>query len=278
MKQYDLTMKKSLGQNFLVEPSILYKMIDVAEIDNETTVIEIGPGIGALTEVLALHAKQVISFEIDQRFIEILDYTLAPYDNVEIVHQDILTVDFQSTKYQNLFNTTNLVVVANLPYYITTPIIMHLLQSRLPFDRLTMMMQKEVAERMTAEVGSKQYGSLTIAIQNHMESHIAMTVPKTVFIPRPNIDSAVLNLTRRDLPLVEVKSQEDFESLVQAAFKQRRKTLWNNLRSATDNWIADYTDDELEAALDKSGIDGKRRGESLTIYEFGKLYDALVDQ
>ncbi len=277
MKQYDLTMKKSLGQNFLVEAKILYKMIDAAEIDGETTVIEIGPGIGALTEVLAIHSKQVIAFEIDQRFIQILDDTLATYDNVEIIHEDILKVNFQSERYQHLFNATRLVVVANLPYYITTPIIMHLLNSRLPFERLTMMMQKEVAERMTAEVGSKQYSSLTVAIQNHMESRIAMTIPKTVFIPRPNVDSAVLNLTRRKLPLVEVESQEDFEILVQTLFKQRRKTLWNNLRSARDNWLEKFTEDELQAALEKSEIDGKRRGESLSIYEFAKLYNALVN-
>ncbi|MBG9982655.1 16S rRNA (adenine(1518)-N(6)/adenine(1519)-N(6))-dimethyltransferase RsmA [Aerococcaceae bacterium DSM 111020] len=277
MKQYDLTMKKSLGQNFLVEAKILYKMIDAAEIDGETTVIEIGPGIGALTEVLAIHSKQVIAFEIDQRFIQILDDTLATYDNVEIIHEDILKVNFQSERYQHLFNATRLVVVANLPYYITTPIIMHLLNSRLPFERLTMMMQKEVAERMTAEVGSKQYSSLTVAIQNHMESRIAMTIPKTVFIPRPNVDSAVLNLTRRKLPLVEVESQEDFEILVQTLFKQRRKTLWNNLRSARDNWLEKFTEDELQAALEKSEIDGKRRGESLSIYEFAKLYIALVN-
>ena len=275
MKKYDIKMKKSLGQNFLVEPQILDKMIQAAEIDDKTTVIEIGPGIGALTEVLALNAKRVLAFEIDQRFIEILKNTLSPYDNVEVIHQDILDVDFTSDNLAWLQEEERLVMVANLPYYITTPIIMNLMKSRLPFERLTMMMQKEVAERMTAKVGTKQYSSLTIAIQNYMESDIAMIVPKTVFIPRPNVDSAVLNLTKREQPLVEVDSPDAFEELVQTAFTQRRKTLWNNFRNAKNTWVEEYSDQELQVALDSAGIEGSRRGETLTIDEYAELYHSL---
>ncbi|MBG9988211.1 16S rRNA (adenine(1518)-N(6)/adenine(1519)-N(6))-dimethyltransferase RsmA [Aerococcaceae bacterium DSM 111176] len=275
MKKYDIKMKKSLGQNFLVEPQILDKMIHAAEIDDTTTVIEIGPGIGALTEVLALNAKRVLGFEIDQRFIEILKDTLSPYDNVQVIHQDILDVDFGGDELAWLHQEERLVVVANLPYYITTPIIMNLMKSRLPFERLTMMMQKEVAERMTAEVGTKQYSSLTIAIQNYMESNIAMIVPKTVFIPRPNVDSAVLNLTKREQPLVEVDSPDAFEELVQTAFTQRRKTLWNNLRNAKNSWVEEYTDEQLQLALETAEIEGSRRGETLTIDEYAKLYRSL---
>ena len=196
MRRYDIKMKKSLGQNFLIEPQILDKMIETGQIDRHTTVVEIGPGIGALTEFLARNAKEVIAFEIDSRFVEILKDTLSDYDNVTIHHQDILKVNFNDPIYQNLHDAERLVVVANLPYYITTPIIMNLIESNLKFDQLVMMMQKEVAERMTATVNTKSYNSLTLAIQNTMDAKIAFIVPKSVFIPQPNVDSAVLSLTR----------------------------------------------------------------------------------
>ncbi len=192
MRRFDIQMKKSLGQNFLIEPRMLEKMIEAGQVDADTTVIEIGPGIGALTQYLAHHAKQVLAFEIDQRFVGILQETLADCDNVQVVHQDILSVDFSSPEYAWLQDQSRLVVVANLPYYITTPIIMRLIESNLPFQSLVMMMQKEVAERMTAAVGTKAYGSLSVAIQLEMESEIAFIVPKNVFIPKPNVDSAVL--------------------------------------------------------------------------------------
>lgn len=273
MKRYDIKMKKSLGQNFLVEPQILTKMIETAQIDERTTVVEIGPGIGALTEFLARSAKQVLSFEIDQRFIAILQETLAPYENVQIVHEDILKVDFATPEYRWLSNEERLVVVANLPYYITTPIIMRLLESRLPFDTLVMMMQKEVAERMTAQIGTKAYSSLSIAVQNVMESELSFIVPKTVFIPQPNVDSAVLKLTRRPAPLVEVKDPLKFELFVQTAFTQRRKTLWNNLR----HYLTDVSSEAVQATLDKVGIDGSRRAESLSIDEFALLYRGIYE-
>lgn len=277
MNQYGIKMKKSLGQNFLIEPKILEKMIEIGQIDQETTVIEIGPGIGALTEVLARHAKEVIAFEIDQRFVEILKDTLNPYDNVTVVPADILSVDFDSSEYEGLQQATRLVVVANLPYYITTPIIMHLVKSRLPFQALVMMMQKEVAERLTATCGSKQYGSLTIALEQFMTGKIAMIVPRTVFIPQPNVDSAVLRLERLAQPRVTVTNQDQFEQFVQACFKQRRKTLWNNLRHAEEGWLSAFDTEQLEAACEKAQIDPRIRSEKMTIEDFAKLYQILVE-
>ncbi|MCW6661280.1 16S rRNA (adenine(1518)-N(6)/adenine(1519)-N(6))-dimethyltransferase RsmA [Aerococcaceae bacterium NML201209] len=273
MRAHDIQMKKSLGQNFLVEPRMLEKMIEAGQVDATTTVIEIGPGIGALTEYLARHAKRVLAFEIDQRFVTILAETLADYDNVQVVHRDILSVDFAEPEFAWLKDEEKLIVVANLPYYITTPIIMNLIASGLPFQSLVMMMQKEVAERMTASVGTKAYNSLTVAIQNEMESDIAFIVPKNVFIPKPNVDSAVLRLKRRLQPQVEVSDNEAFQRFVQNAFKQRRKTLWNNLKSAYVNEA--YAAEQLEHALERVGIQATRRAETLTIQEFAQLFEAM---
>ena len=266
MRRFDIQMKKSLGQNFLIEPRMLEKMIEAGQVDADTTVIEIGPGIGALTQYLAHHAKQVLAFEIDQRFVGILQETLADCDNVQVVHQDILSVDFSSPEYAWLQDQSRLVVVANLPYYITTPIIMRLIESNLPFQSLVMMMQKEVAERMTASV----------AIQLDMESEIAFIVPKNVFIPKPNVDSAVLKLTRRPAPLVQVSDKEAFQAFVQAGFKQRRKTLWNNLKSA---YVPDLlSEDSLRQVFDQAGIEPNRRAESLSLMDFADLEAAFKAQ
>ncbi|MGX7077158.1 16S rRNA (adenine(1518)-N(6)/adenine(1519)-N(6))-dimethyltransferase RsmA [Globicatella sanguinis] len=273
MRRYDIKMKKSLGQNFLIEPQILDKMIETGQIDRHTTVVEIGPGIGALTEFLARSAKEVIAFEIDSRFVEILKETLSDYDNVTIHHQDILKVNFNDSIYQNLHDAERLVVVANLPYYITTPIIMNLIESNLKFDQLVMMMQKEVAERMTATVNTKSYNSLTLAIQNTMDAKIAFIVPKSVFIPQPNVDSAVLSLTRLKHPIAEVDNLEKFHHLIQICFVQRRKTIWNNLRNATKD--LDLSLEQLETALDKAQIEKARRAESLTLEDYQRLYNAI---
>lgn len=273
MRRYDIKMKKSLGQNFLIEPQILDKMIETGQIDRHTTVIEIGPGIGALTEFLARNAKEVIAFEIDSRFLEILKETLSDYDNVTIHHQDILKVNFNDPIYQNLHDAERLVVVANLPYYITTPIIMNLIESNLKFDQLVMMMQKEVAERMTATVNTKSYNSLTLAIQNTMDAKIAFIVPKSVFIPQPNVDSAVLSLTRLEHPIAEVDNLEKFHHLIQTCFVQRRKTIWNNLRNAAKD--LDLSLEQLETALDEAHIEKARRAESLTLEDYQRLYNAI---
>lgn len=273
MRRYDIKMKKSLGQNFLIEPQILDKMIETGQIDRHTTVVEIGPGIGALTEFLARNAKEVIAFEIDSRFVEILKETLSDYDNVTIHHQDILKVNFNDPIYQNLHDAERLVVVANLPYYITTPIIMNLIESNLKFDQLVMMMQKEVAERMTAAVNTKSYNSLTLAIQNTMDAKIAFIVPKSVFIPQPNVDSAVLSLTRLEHPIAEVDNLEKFHHLIQTCFVQRRKTIWNNLRNAAKD--LDLSLEQLETALDEAHIEKTRRAESLTLEDYQRLYNAI---
>lgn len=273
MKQYDIKMKKSLGQNFLVEPQILSKMVDVSQINERTTVIEIGPGIGALTEFLARKAKRVLAFEIDQRFVEILASTLQDYDNVEVFHQDILKVEWDAEPFVSLKDEEELVVVANLPYYITTPIIMNLIESQLPFKRLVMLMQKEVAERMTAAVGTKAYNSLTIAINYQMDAKMAFIVPKNVFIPKPNVDSAVLILERREQPRVKVDDSLAFQEFVQAAFTQRRKTIWNNLRHY---YINSGEEDQLAKWFEAAQIDPQRRSETLSIEEFATLYNEIT--
>lgn len=276
LSAFGLTAKKSLGQNFLMEPNILGKMMAAGGIDKTTDAIEIGPGIGALTEFLALYGRRVLAFEIDQRLLPVLDLSLADYDNVEIIHGDILEAELKDLIPAKLPDSNRLAVVANLPYYITTPIIFQLLESQLAFDVFVLMMQKEVAERLTAQVGTKAYGSLTIAIQYYCDSKIAFTVPKTVFKPQPNVDSAILKLTRLDNPRVEVADQAFFFELVRSAFVQRRKTLWNNLRAAYG--LDQEKLDQIKFALEQSRIDPKRRAETLTIDEFAILADHLVDQ
>ncbi|KAA9302318.1 MULTISPECIES: 16S rRNA (adenine(1518)-N(6)/adenine(1519)-N(6))-dimethyltransferase RsmA [Aerococcus] len=274
LKRYQLEAKKSLGQNFLMEPQVLADMVATGEIDQETNVIEIGPGIGALTEVLAQEAKEVLAFELDQRLLPVLANELADYDNIHIRHADILEVDIKATVSQYFSADERLLVVANLPYYITTPIIFKLLESGLRFDGFVLMMQKEVAERLTASPNSKAYGSLTIAIDYYCEAEIAFTVPRTVFKPRPNVDSAILYLKRRPEAKLSVQDEDFFFRLVRASFKQRRKTLWNNLRQffGKDPQVLS----RVEEALDQAGIDPKRRAETLTIEEFARLSDALV--
>ncbi|MGO3170658.1 MAG: 16S rRNA (adenine(1518)-N(6)/adenine(1519)-N(6))-dimethyltransferase RsmA [Bavariicoccus seileri] len=273
LRKYGLDAKKSLGQNFLTDVSVLNQMLDAGGIDNQTVVIEIGPGIGALTEQLVEVAKKVYAFEIDQRFIPVLEEELSDYSNLEVIHQDILTVELQEVIPEIKHHSgERIVVVANLPYYITTPVIMRLIASSIPFDCMVLMMQKEVAERMAAGPNTKAYGSLSIAVMNHCQQDIALIVPRTVFNPAPNVDSAVLCLTRRSEPLVKVDNEEAFQTFVKATFQHRRKTLWNNLMSVfgKDKTVKS----KLSAILEQLGIDPKRRPESLTISEFGHLYEA----
>ncbi len=197
LKKYGFAFKKSLGQNFLIDVNILKNILNVADITKETNAIEVGPGIGALTEQLAIYANKVVAFEIDQRLVPILEDTLSPYDNVNIVNQDILKADIQSLLQQNFYDEKEIKIVANLPYYITTPILMHLLMAKLPISSITVMIQKEVADRMAATENTKEYGSLSIAIQYYTEASVEMIVPKTVFMPQPRVDSAVLHLQMR---------------------------------------------------------------------------------
>ena len=273
--KHGFSFKKSLGQNFLTEPNILRKIVETAQIDEHTNVIEVGPGIGALTEQLAKHAKQVVAFEIDDRLIPVLADTMQPYDNVTIVHQDILKTDLSTAVRETFHEELPLKVVANLPYYITTPIMMHFLESDLVVDELVVMMQKEVADPISAEPGTKAYGSLSIAVQYYMEASLAFIVPKTVFVPQPNVDSAILKLTRRDIPAVEVTDEKAFFRLTKAAFQQRRKTLWNNLQHSYGK--DDQTKAWLAKSLETAGIDPKRRGETLSLQEFAALSNAMSE-
>lgn len=276
LAKHGFTFKKSLGQNFLTEPNILRKIVETAGIDETTNVIEVGPGIGALTEQLAKHAKQVLAFEIDDRLIPVLADTMQPYQNVKIIHQDVLQADLATT-IQSAFSDTaaSLKVVANLPYYITTPIMMHFLESQVKVDEMVVMMQKEVADRISAEPNTKAYGSLSIAVQYYMTAKVAFVVPRTVFVPAPNVDSAILKMTRREQPLVQVKDEDFFFRVSKISFVHRRKTLWNNLTSHFGK--ADEIKAKLEQALEIAEIKPSIRGEALSIAEFAKLADALKE-
>lgn len=273
LKKHGFTFKKSLGQNFLTEPNILRKIVETAGIDENTNVIEVGPGIGALTEQLARNAAQVLAFEIDDRLLPVLQDTLAPYPNVTVVHQDVLEADLVKTTGEVFTKDLPIKVVANLPYYITTAIMMHFLESDLPVAEMVVMMQREVADRISAAPGTKAYGSLTIAVQYYMEAKLAFIVPKTVFVPQPNVDSAILKLTRRPTPAVAVTDEQAFFRLTKAAFQLRRKTLWNNLLHAYGK--DDATKAWLTKSLEEADIDPKRRGETLSLAEFAALSNAL---
>ncbi|USK70358.1 16S rRNA (adenine(1518)-N(6)/adenine(1519)-N(6))-dimethyltransferase RsmA [Peribacillus asahii] len=274
LKKYGFSFKKSLGQNFLIDTNILHRIVDFAELTEESGAIEIGPGIGALTEQLAKRSKKVTAFEIDQRLLPILADTLSPYQNVKIIHQDILKADVQQVISEEFAGIRDLMVVANLPYYVTTPIILKLLADRLPIRGIVCMLQKEVADRIAAKPSTKEYGSLSIAIQYYTEAETVMIVPKTVFMPQPNVDSAVIRLTKREKPLVEVKDEEFLFQVTRASFAQRRKTILNNLSSQLPS--GKEKKEQIIEALEETGIDPTRRGETLTIEEFGRLSDALL--
>jgi 16S rRNA (adenine1518-N6/adenine1519-N6)-dimethyltransferase len=273
LDQYGFSFKKSLGQNFLIDTNILRKIVDAAEISAETGAIEIGPGIGALTEQLARRAKKVVAFEIDQRLLPILADTLSPYENVRIIHQDVLKADIHQVITDEFTNVTDIMVVANLPYYVTTPIIMKLLTDRLPIRGMVVMLQKEVADRLAAKPGTKDYGSLSIAVQYYTEAEVVMTVPRTVFIPQPNVDSAVIRLTKRKQPPVGVNDEAFFFQVVRASFAQRRKTILNNLVNNLPN--GKTLKEQIEHALANASIDPRRRGETLTMEEFAALSNVL---
>lgn len=274
MKQYGLHTKKSLGQNFLTDDNILKKIVEAASLSESVSVIEIGPGIGALTRHLAEAAKKVCALEIDQRLIPILKKTLNEYSNVEVLHQDVLKADLHSMIQEQFAPGEEIMVVANLPYYITTPILMRFLTESVPVKGLVVMVQKEVAERLQAKPGEKSYGSLSIAVQYKADPAIVMTVPKTVFVPQPNVDSAVLRLDVLKEPKVHVKDEAFFYKVVRAAFAQRRKTLQNNLMN---NLLQKNQKEQLIQTLDRIGVDPGRRGETLTIEEFAKLSEALLE-
>ncbi|MGD6874540.1 16S rRNA (adenine(1518)-N(6)/adenine(1519)-N(6))-dimethyltransferase RsmA [Sutcliffiella horikoshii] len=273
LDKYGFSFKKSLGQNFLIDTNILRNIVEYGEVSEKTAAIEIGPGIGALTEQIAKRAGKVFAFEIDQRLLPILEDTLSPYDNVTVIHKDILKADVTELIGEELKAYEEVRVIANLPYYVTTPIIMKLLQEGLSLKSITVMLQKEVAERMAAKPGTKEYGSLSIAVQYFTQAETVMIVPKTVFVPQPNVDSAVIRLVVREEPPVRVKDEDFFFEVVRASFGQRRKTILNNLQSNLPDGKAKKQG--IEAALATTSIDPKRRGETLSIEEFGALSDEL---
>ncbi|WP_342433799.1 16S rRNA (adenine(1518)-N(6)/adenine(1519)-N(6))-dimethyltransferase RsmA [Neobacillus sp. FSL H8-0543] len=273
LERYGFSFKKSLGQNFLIDTNILQRIVDFAEIGEDTGTIEIGPGIGALTEQLARNSKKVVAFEIDQRLLPILSDTLSPYENVKIIHKDVLEADVQAVIDQEFAGMDDLMVVANLPYYVTTPIIMKLLEEQLPIRGIVVMLQKEVANRISASPGTKEYGSLSIAIQYYTHAETVMIVPKTVFVPQPNVDSAVIRLTRREKPAVLVKDENFFFQVTRSSFAQRRKTILNNLTSQLPD--GKQKKEEILSALSAADIEPTRRGETLSLEEFGRLSDEL---
>ena len=276
LERHGFTFKKSFGQNFLTDTNILQKIVDTAEIDDQVNVIEIGPGIGALTEFLAERAAEVMAFEIDHRLVPILADTLRDFDNVTVVNEDILKVDL--AQYIQNFKNPDLPikVVANLPYYITTPILMHLIESGIPFSEFVVMMQKEVADRISAQPNTKAYGSLSIAVQYYMTAKVAFIVPRTVFVPAPNVDSAILKMVRRPEPAVAVEDESFFFKVSKASFTHRRKTLWNNLTGYFGK--TEEVKGKLTKALDQAGLSPSVRGEALSLEEFASLADALKGQ
>ncbi|HDU1413291.1 TPA: 16S rRNA (adenine(1518)-N(6)/adenine(1519)-N(6))-dimethyltransferase RsmA [Staphylococcus pseudintermedius] len=273
LNQYGFNFKKSLGQNFLIDVNIINRIIDASGIDHMTGVIEIGPGMGSLTEQLAKNAQHVLAFEIDQRLIPVLDDTLSPYNNVTVINEDILKANVAEAIQQHLSHCEKIMVVANLPYYITTPILLTLLEQDLNIDGYVVMMQKEVGERLNAQVGIKAYGSLSIVAQYYTETSRVLTVPKTVFMPPPNVDSIVVKLMKRESPIVDVDNPNAFFKMTKGAFSQRRKTIYNNYQNLFEN--GKEQKETIMQWLERADIDPKRRGETLSIQEYARLYAEL---
>ncbi|MCM3631303.1 16S rRNA (adenine(1518)-N(6)/adenine(1519)-N(6))-dimethyltransferase RsmA [Paenibacillus glycanilyticus] len=270
--KYGFSFKKSLGQNFLIDQNILNKIVSAAGLDKTKGALEIGPGIGALTQHLAAEAGTVTAIEIDNRLIPILGDILAGEEHVKVVHGDVLKLNLKELFEERFSDVTGVSVVANLPYYVTTPILMKLLEERLPLENIVVMIQKEVAERMAAKPGGKEYGSLSVAVQYYCEPQLVCIVPHTVFIPQPNVDSAVIKLAVREKPPVEVEDEAHFFRIVQASFAQRRKTLANNLTA----FVGKERREEMTQLLISCDIDPVRRGETLSLDEFARISRAFL--
>ncbi|AOT70272.1 16S rRNA (adenine(1518)-N(6)/adenine(1519)-N(6))-dimethyltransferase RsmA [Geosporobacter ferrireducens] len=272
VRKYGFKFSKSLGQNFLIDENILNKIIDGAEVTKEDLVMEIGPGIGTLTQALADQAKKVVAVEIDKSLLPILAETLRESKNVTVVNADVLKLDLHQL-IQKEFEGAPVKVIANLPYYVTTPIIMKFLEDRVPLKNMVVMIQKEVADRMQAKPGTKDYGALSVAVQYYCEPQIITRVPSSVFIPQPNVESTVIRLTLLGEPRVKVKNEEVLFQVVRASFGKRRKTLLNALSSSE----LGVTKEQVKTALAAAQIEENRRGETLTIKEFGILADAIAE-
>lgn len=267
IKKYNFAFQKRFGQNFLIDSHVVDKIVSAAGITKDDTVLEIGPGIGTMTQYLAEAAGKVYAVEIDKNLLPVLDETLAEYDNVTVVNNDILKVDIKE-----LVGDKEVKVVANLPYYITTPIIMGLFENHIPAASITVMVQKEVAMRMQAGPGSKDYGALSLAVQYYAEPYIVANVPPNCFMPRPNVGSAVIRLTKYDKPPVEVKDEALMFKLIRASFNQRRKTLQNGINNSPD---LSFTKEQVVEALKTLGLSESIRGEALTLEQFAALSNAL---
>lgn len=274
IKKYDFVFQKKYGQNFLIDDNIVEKIVREAGVTKEDFVLEIGPGIGTMTQVLCAHAREVAAVEIDDNLIPILKETLAEYDNVTVIHNDILKVDIAALA-QEKNNGKPIKVVANLPYYITTPIIMGLFESNVPIDSITIMVQKEVADRMQVGPGTKDYGALSLAVQYYAKPEIVVNVPPTCFMPRPNVGSAVIRLIRHEQVPVDVKDEKLMFKIIRASFNQRRKTLANGLSNSPEIHLSKEI---ITGSIEKLGRGAAVRGEALTLEEFAQLSNIIYDE
>lgn len=271
INKYSFAFQKKFGQNFLIDANILENIVGAAEISKEDFVLEIGPGIGTMTQYLCEAAGQVVAVEIDKMLIPILQDTLSEYDNVEIINQDVLKVDIKSMA-EEKNQGKPIKVVANLPYYITTPIIMGLFESKVPIESITIMVQKEVADRMQTGPGSKDYGALSLAVQYYADAKVMLNVSASCFMPRPNVDSAVIQLTRHRKAPVDVEDEKLMFQIIRASFNQRRKTLVNGLKNSLE---LDFSKEEILSAIQEIGKPDTIRGEALTLEEFAMLSNQL---
>lgn len=273
INKYSFAFQKKFGQNFLIDSNVLESIIRGAEITKDDFVLEIGPGIGTMTQYLCEAARQVVAVEIDKMLIPILEDTLSEYDNVEVINQDVLKVDIKSLA-EEKNNGKPIKVVANLPYYITTPIIMGLFESGVPIDSITIMVQKEVADRMQTGPGSKDYGALSLAVQYYATAKVILNVSATCFMPRPNVDSAVIKLTRHKESTVNVADEKLMFKIIRASFNQRRKTLVNGLKNSPE---LSFSKEQIVKAIEKIGKPETIRGEALTLEEFAELANAFTE-
>ena len=273
INKYSFAFQKKFGQNFLIDSNVLESIIRGAEITKDDFVLEIGPGIGTMTQYLCEAARQVVAVEIDKMLIPILEDTLSEYDNVEVINQDVLKVDIKSLA-EEKNNGKPIKVVANLPYYITTPIIMGLFESGVPIDSITIMVQKEVADRMQTGPGSKDYGALSLAVQYYATAKVILNVSATCFMPRPNVDSAVIKLTRHKEPTVNVADEKLMFKIIRASSNQRRKTLVNGLKNSPE---LSFSKEQIVKAIEKIGKPETIRGEALTLEEFTELANAFTE-
>ena len=271
LQKYHFNFQKKFGQNFLIDPHVLEKIVEAAGVTKDDFVLEIGPGIGTMTQYLCENAREVTAVEIDTNLIPILEDTLSAYDNVTVINQDILKLDIAKLAMERNGGKP-IKVVANLPYYITTPIIMGLFESHVPIDSITVMVQKEVAARMKSGPGSKDYGALSLAVQYYADPYIVANVPPNCFMPRPKVGSAVIRLTCHQEKPVQVQDEKLMFNIIRASFNQRRKTLANGLKNAA---TLDFTKEEVEAAIEALGKGASVRGETLTLEEFAKLSNLL---